>query len=338
MGAAMGVHVAKRHPGTLLLATPWDDAVVDAWRSDDPHPALGLTLHHQIECRPYEAWDDVLQDAETIIVALASTGLRAALVDVAPRARPDATWVIVTKGWDEETLQPPSQVVASLVGGSERVVALAGPALAREIAVGAPTALICAGRDREVTYGVARTLRGPALTTVVTDDIVGAETASAYKNVVAIAVGMCEGFTQRMVERAYVSEFANARAAVFAQGLVDMVRLSQALGGRAETVVGLAGSGDLYVTCGGGRNGRFGRLLGKGQTPEQARNAIGSTVEGVPNCRVALALASRVSIELPTAKIVEWGVNQQFEDRAGVEEITRAFATALAGSATVIGV
>ena len=123
-----------------------------------------------------------------------------------------------------------------------------------------------------------------------TDDVVGAETGAAYKNVVAVALGMCEGFSDRLVERALVHEFANARAAVFALGLIDMVRLTEQLGGRADTVLGLAGAGDMFVTCLGGRNGRFGRLLGAGQTPEQARKVIGSTVEGITNSAAAVAL------------------------------------------------
>jgi glycerol-3-phosphate dehydrogenase (NAD(P)+) len=338
MGAAIGSHVARRQPGTVLLATQWDGAVVDAWRAGEPHPALGLRLHDKIECRPHDEWDDVLPDADLIIVALASTGLKEALEDVVPRARPDAAWAIVTKGWQEHTLESPSRIIGSLVGSDDRVVAVAGPGLAPEIAVGLPTALVCAGRDPELTRQVARVLRGRSLTTVTTDDVIGAETCSAYKNVVAIAVGMCEGFTQRMPERAYVSQFANARAVVFAQGLVDMVRLSQALGGRAETVLGLAGSGDLYVTCTGGRNGRFGRMLGAGQTPEQALNAIGSTVEGVPNCRAALELGAKLSVELPTARIVEGALKNEFSDQAGAAQLTRAFATALAGGANVLGV
>ena len=143
------------------------------------------------------------------------------------------------------------------------------------------------------------------MSTIATDDVVGAETGAAYKNVVAVAVGMCEGFSERLVERASVHAFANARAAVFALGMIDMVRLAEQLGGRAGTVLGLAGAGDLYVTCLGGRNGQFGRLLGAGQTPEQARTTIGSTVEGVVNCAAALALASRESIDLPSARAVE---------------------------------
>ena len=175
-------------------------------------------------------------------------------------------------------------------------------------------------------------LRGPSLSTIVTDDVVGAETGSAYKNVVAVAVGMFEGFAQGLVERASVHTFANARAAVFALGLIDMVRLAERLGGRADTVLGLAGAGDLYVTCLGGRNGRFGYLLGSGETPEQARKVIGSTVEGVANCAAALALAARESIDLPSARMVEAALAEKFGDANGADEITSLLLRGLAAS------
>ena len=174
------------------------------------------------------------------------------------------------------------------------------------------------------------------MSTVVTDDVVGAETGSAYKNVVAVAVGMCEGFSDRLVERAYVHVFANARAAVFALGLIDMVRLAERLGGRADTVLGLAGAGDLYVTCLGGRNGRFGRLLGAGQTPAQARNVIGSTIEGIANCGAALALAARESLELPTARVVEAALAERLIGPEGALEVTRLLVAALAASTSVL--
>jgi glycerol-3-phosphate dehydrogenase (NAD(P)+) len=179
-------------------------------------------------------------------------------------------------------------------------------------------------------------LRGRSLSTVVTDDVVGAETGAAYKNVVAVAVGMCEGFADRLVERAYVHAFANARASVFALGLVDMVRLAERLGGRADTVLGLAGAGDLYVTCLGGRNGRFGRLLGAGETPEQARKVIGSTVEGIANCAAALALAARESLDLPTARVVEAALAEKLSSAEGADEITRLLVNGLARSASVL--
>ena len=139
----------------------------------------------------------------------------------------------------------------------------------------------------------------------VTDDVPGAEIAAAYKNVTAIAVGMCEGLSRALPESVFVHRFANARAATFAVGLRDMCRLADVLGGRIETIVGLAGAGDLYVTCLGGRNGNLGRLLGSGQTPEQAQRTIGSTVEGVANTTAALALADKLGVELVAARVVD---------------------------------
>jgi glycerol-3-phosphate dehydrogenase (NAD(P)+) len=329
MGTALGMHVARANPSTVLLATTWDGAVVDAWRAGKPHPALGLT-HPALPCRPYEEWDADLGQAETIIVAVSSDGLRDVLVDAVPRARPDATWVIATKGWQPDTLESPCDVATALLGTSDRVVSLAGPGLAPEIAVGAPTVLVCASRRADSAQSAARILSGPNLSTITTDDVVGAETGSAYKNVVAVAVGLCEGFSERLVERGAVHEFANARAVVFALGLIDMARLGEQLGGRADTVLGLAGAGDLYVTCLGGRNGRFGRLLGAGQTPEQARKVIGSTVEGVANCAAALAIAKRESIDLPSARAVEAALAQKYSDTEDADEIARLLVTGLA--------
>ena len=182
---------------------------------------------------------------------------------------------------------------------------LAGPALAPELVAGASTAVVCAARPVEVAQHMLGWLQTPPVSVTVSDDVVGAEIASAYKNVIAVVVGICEGLAERQVESVYTHRWANARAAVFAQGLRDMTRLAEARGGRADTILGLAGAGDLYVTCLGGRNGRFGRLLGEGETPAEAAVSIGSTVEGVANTRAALALAERLSVELPTAEAVD---------------------------------
>jgi glycerol-3-phosphate dehydrogenase (NAD(P)+) len=331
MGAALGMHLAGSNPDTVLLATQWDSAVVDAWRAGDVHPTLGLA-HPSLPCRAYVDWATELASAAVVIIAVATEGLRPVLEHAIAQARADACWVIATKGWQPDTLESPSEIAASLLGGGEQIVSLAGPALAAEIAVGAPTVLVCAGRDAGTTQRIARLLRGPALGTVVTNDVVGVEIGAAYKNVVAVAVGLCEGLSDRLIEWASVHAFANARAAVFAQGLTDMLRLAERLGGRADTILGLAGAGDLYVTCLGGRNASFGRLLGSGQTPDQARKAIGSTIEGIANCAAALELAARESIELPTARIVEAALAQRLDDADSANEVTRLLVSGLAGT------
>jgi glycerol-3-phosphate dehydrogenase (NAD(P)+) len=165
--------------------------------------------------------------------------------------------------------------------------------------------MVCASREADIARDVASTLARAGIAADVTDDVAGAEIAAAYKNVTAIAVGMCEGLSERLPESVFVHRYANARAAVFAQGLKDMHALSARLGGRPETIYGLAGAGDLFVTCLGGRNGNFGRLLGAGQTPEQAQRTIGSTVEGVSNTAAALAVAERHGVRIHAARCVD---------------------------------
>jgi glycerol-3-phosphate dehydrogenase (NAD(P)+) len=116
---------------------------------------------------------------------------------------------------------------------------------------------------------------------------------------------------------------------MFAQGMVDMVALAEASGGRASTVVGLAGSGDLYVTCVGGRNGRFGQLLGAGASPAQALHAIGSTVEGVASTAVALNLAGRYSIDLPTARAVDLALREELTGEQAADQLRHLFEATL---------
>jgi glycerol-3-phosphate dehydrogenase (NAD(P)+) len=223
----------------------------------------------------------------------------------------------------------PSQVAARILGDAAPVVTLAGPAIAAEIVAGLPTALLCASSDPEARRFVARTLDAPSMLALTTSDVAGAQTASAFKNVVAIAVGIGQGLSECFSESAFVRAFANVRAAIFSQGLVDMVKLAEASGGRASTVVGLAGSGDLYVTCVGGRNGRFGQLLGAGASPAQALRTIGSTVEGVANTAVALDLAARHSIDLPTARAVDLALRGELTDMQAIEQLRRLFEATL---------
>jgi glycerol-3-phosphate dehydrogenase (NAD(P)+) len=229
--------------------------------------------------------------------------------------------VLATKGWQPETGLTPSQAGSRVLGDDARLVTLAGPGIAAEIVVGSPTVLLCASTDTQARRLVAATLSGPSMLTLTTSDIIGAEIASAYKNVAAIAVGLGHGLSERFIESAFVRAFANVRGAMFAQGVVDMVTLAEASGGRASTVVGLAGSGDLYVTCIGGRNGRFGQLLGSGASPAQALRAIGSTVEGVANTAVALDLATRYSVDLPTARAVALALREGLTDTHAVEHL-----------------
>jgi glycerol-3-phosphate dehydrogenase (NAD(P)+) len=313
----------------VVLATQYDSAVVDAWREHRPHPAIGVAFHPGNTVRRREEWPATLAGADIVVVAVSSPGLHPVLTAAATHAPRHAVWLLATKGWQPESMLTPSQVAAEILGDGHRVVALGGPGIASEIVVGSPTALVCASTDPEARRLIARTLSAPFMLTLTTSDVAGVETASAYKNVVAIAVGLGRGLSGRFIESAYVRAFTNVRAAIFAQGVVDMVALAEASGGRAATVIGLAGSGDLYVTCVGGRNGRFGELLGSGASPAQALRTIGSTVEGVASTTVALKLSAKYSIDLPTAGVVDLAMRQELADGQAAEQLRLLFQAAL---------
>jgi glycerol-3-phosphate dehydrogenase (NAD(P)+) len=331
MGTALAVHAARNGASSFLLATDHDEAVVDAWQRGLPHPSLRMPFHRHVGCCPAEEWAGLLPTATVVFVAVSSAGLERALSQAAPIGATDAIWVLATKGWAPDTLQTPSQV-ATTVLGTVPVVSLAGPALAAEILAGSPTGLLCASQDQHARRLAAAVLTSPTTAVFTTSDVAGAETAAAFKNVVAIAVGLAEGLSDRLSESALVTSYANARAAVFARGMLDMLALAETQGGRAATVLGLAGAGDLYVTCQHGRNGRFGRLLGSGATVEEAMRSIGSTVEGVPNTSAALRLAECARLDLPSARVVDLALREDLSGERDSDRLRDLFRTVVSSS------
>jgi len=331
MGTALGVHCSRRGFRSVLLATDHDEAVVDAWRHQMPHPSLQMPFHDHVGCRVDREWHEVLPTADVVFVAVSSGGLERVASEAARFGAPGATWVLATKGWTPDTLQTPSQVAAAVLGDVP-VVSLAGPALAAELLAGSPTGLLCASANQPARRCVADALASPTTAVFTTSDVAGAETCAAFKNVVAVAVGLAEGLSDRLGESALVASYANARAAVFARGMLDMLALVEASGGRIATVLGLAGAGDLYVTCQHGRNGRFGRLLGSGATPEAAFRSIGSTVEGVTSTAAALTLADRVGLDLPTARVVELALQEDLTGERVSDRLRDLFLTVVSGA------
>lgn len=331
MGTALATQSARNGFSTALLATDQDQAVVDACRGGRPHPALALPFHHDVRCRTADEWPEELAAAEIVYVAISSGGLQRVLSQAARLGgRPDATWVLATKGWAPDTLQTPSQVAAAVLGAVP-VVSLAGPALAAEILAGSPTGLLCASPDHLARRQAAAALASPTTAVFTTSDVAGAETSAAFKNVVAIAVGLAEGLSDRLTESTLKAGYANARAAVFARGMMDMLALVESQGGHPATVLGLAGSGDLYVTCQQGRNGRFGRLMGAGATVAGALASIGSTVEGVGATAAALKLAARSRLDLPTARVVDLALTEDLTGERVSDRLRDLFLTVVSG-------
>ena len=331
MGTALAVHSARAGADSVLLATDRDQAIVDVWRQGLPHPTLRMPFHHYVRCCPASDWADELAGASIIFVAVSSAGLERVLSQAAGLGAPGAVWVMATKGWADDTLQTPSQVAAAVLGDVP-VVSLAGPALAAQILEGSPTGLLCASADRDARRCAATALTSPTTAVFTTSDVAGAETSAAFKNVVAVAVGLAEGLSDRLGESSLVTNFGNARAAVFARGMLDMLTLAEAQGGRAATVAGLAGAGDLYVTCQHGRNGRFGRLLGSGATVDGAVRSIGSTVEGVTNTSAALRVAARAGLDLPSAQVVQLALTEDLTGERVSDRLRDLFLTVVSGS------
>lgn len=298
MGAALAVSLERGSHEVTILATEYDHRVVSALEKGAPHPGLGQRIPSSISVGPWGDWAGPLAEAEIVVLAVSSSGITPVVAEARSMLRPGAVWAVATKGWDSETARPLSVVIAEASPGHP-VVIVVGPSLAIELAAGTPTALVCAGSDLEAARLVAETFRSSSVRTYVTEDLAGVEVGAAMKNVLAIAIGMCDGISE-----AKGRSMANTKAALFSRGLIEMARLARALGGKEETILGLAGAGDLFVTVLGGRNGRFGRLVGSGLEPRKALSEMGTTVEGFDNADEAVRLMKRHSLDLPVVSLV----------------------------------
>ena len=316
MGTALAVQLHRAGQDVVLLATDHDEPFVHAHHAGEPHPAIG-TAFPPVDMHEHGNWDDALAKAEVVVLAVSTAGVDDTMRIAAPLTHPDAVWAVATKGWEESTLRPAGRLVADAIGDPKRVVVVVGPSLASEIANAVPTAVVCASEDHLSVRKVATLFASPVFRTYVTDDVVGVEVGAALKNVIAIAVGMADG----LGEQFGVEAMTNTTAFLFSRGLVEIARLARAMRGRIETVLGLAGAGDLFVTCLGGRNARFGRLVGSGLTPEQALAEMKTTVEGYHNARSAAALAAKFRLDLPIVRSVASVLDGRSTPREAIESI-----------------
>jgi len=234
-----------------------------------------------------------LDGADSVYFVVPSHGLRDVVVQAAPHLPERGPLVSATKGIENTTLQLMTQVIESALPSKmrERVCALGGPSFAREVALGMPTAVSVASKDREIGLQVQRDLAGDRLRVYTTDDVIGVEVGGALKNVIAIAVGAADG----------LGFGHNARAALITRGLAEIARLSTYLGGHPLTMAGLSGLGDLVLTCTGdlSRNRRVGLELARGRTLESVLGDMRMVAEGVRTAESAHALALAKQVDMP---------------------------------------
>jgi len=235
--------------------------------------------------------------AEAVVCVIPVQFSRAVLTALAPGLGPDAALISASKGIEVVSGERMDQVAASSLGlAPERFAVLSGPTFAREVAAGLPAAAVLAGVDRELVARLQREFSSPHFRLYGSLDVIGVELAGALKNVVAIAAGLCTG----------LGLGHNALAALLTRGLHEITRLGVRMGGLPETFRGLAGMGDLVLTCTGelSRNRRVGERLGRGE-PLEAVVAGPEVAEGVSTTGAAAVLARGVGVEMPILFVVE---------------------------------
>lgn len=290
-GTALAIALSARHEVTLWARDPAQARALDGSRCNARYlPEVALPE----QVRVTGSLQRALEGAALALVVTPTTGLRETLTALR-RARPGLPVVWACKGFERSSARLPHEIAAEELG-KVRCGALSGPSFALEVAQGLPTALTLASRDAEFARAIARELHQPTLRVYFSTDLTGVEVAGAAKNVMAVATGICDGLGLGL----------NARAALITRGLAEIIRLGVALGGRPETFMGLAGAGDLILTCTGdlSRNRRVGLLLAQGRRIEDILLGLGHVAEGVFSAQEVQRIADSRGIDMPITRAV----------------------------------
>ncbi|HEX8817823.1 MAG TPA: NAD(P)H-dependent glycerol-3-phosphate dehydrogenase [Terriglobales bacterium] len=256
---------------------------------------------------------DTVANAQILVSVVPSQHCRQMFEEIRPSMREGMLLVSATKGLEEGTLRRMSEVMAN-VFGPQRIGALSGPSFAKEVARGDPTAITIASSDRGLAETVQSEFSDPRFRVYTNTDVVAVELGGALKNIIAIAAGVCHG----------LGLGHNSIAALITRGLAEMTRLAVACGGRAETMAGLAGLGDLVLTCTGdlSRNRSVGVELGRGRKlPEILAAMKGSVAEGVFTTAAALELARSRGVEMPITEQMNAVLHQGKSPRDAIHDL-----------------
>jgi len=280
MGTALVTPLAHNDHQVRLWGTERDGVIIEALRAGNVHPRLGISIPADVQTFTSAETADAFREAEVVVVAITSDSVRAVLNRLAPLPGVPRVVVTVAKGFDagpdSHGIQLLPVTIAEFI--TAPIVAVGGPSKANEVARGLPTAVVFGSPDAEAVAFARKVFATPRYRIAPTDDIAGLEVAAAMKNAYAIALGVADGLEQRTGLPHH-----NLRAALFPRAITELGALARALGGRAETVFGLAGVGDLQVTITSGRNRLLGERIGRGDSPAEAVRALasgGTTVEG----------------------------------------------------------
>ncbi len=308
-GTAISIVLCTRHAVKLWTR---DAGLIRALRTDRSNRRYFPAFELPSVLEPLEDLPRALEGADLLLAAVATNGLRSTLRAV--RAAGCATPVVsLCKGFESGAARLPHQVCAEELAPGVPCAVLSGPSFAEEVARGLPAALVLASADSGFAREAARALHGPTLRVYPGADVPGVEAAGAVKNVIAIAAGVSDGLRLGL----------SARAALITRGLAEMTRLGVALGGRPETFMGLAGAGDLILTCTGdhSRNRRVGLALSGGTPLADVLAGLGHTAEGVLTARAVADLAGKLGVEMPITRAVCRVLDDPRQARAAVHDL-----------------
>jgi glycerol-3-phosphate dehydrogenase (NAD(P)+) len=257
--------------------------------------------------------EEALVGVRDALVVVPSQAFRPTLLQIRSHLAPETRLAWATKGFEVATGLLPHEIAAEILGPARAVAVLSGPTFAREVGAGFPTAMTVASTDPTFAGALAADLSSGSFRAYTSADVVGVEVGGAVKNVLAVGAGLSDalGFG------------SNTRVALITRGMAEMMRLGVAMGAQRDTFMGLAGLGDLVLTCtdNESRNRRFGLLLGAGRTPEAALADIGQAVEGYITARAVHGVAQRLSVEMPLCEGIYRVLYEGVPAREAVREL-----------------
>lgn len=289
-GTALAISIARK--GLPVLLWGHDPADIQKLSEDRANEAFLPGVPFPDSLRLTSDLSEAVAASRDLLVVVPSHVFGEVLARIKPFLRADTRIAWATKGLEPEHGRLLGDVARDVLGDSIPLAVLSGPTFAKELAAGMPTAIAMAGTDAEFTADMSALMHcGKSFRVYTNDDFIGLQIGGAVKNVIAIGAGLSDG----------LGFGANARTALITRGLVELQRLGLSLGADAKTFMGMAGLGDLVLTCtdNQSRNRRFGMALGVGKSVEQAMAEIGQVVEGYRNTKEVHALAARQGIEMP---------------------------------------
>jgi len=293
-GTALASLIARHGHPTILWGR--DAAVAEAidQRHENPRYLPGIPLPDALRATTDLA--AAVYGADLVLVVVPSHAFTETLHALAPLRPAHAGVAWAAKGFEPGSGRFLHEVAGDVLGGDVPLAVVTGPSFAKEVTLGLPTAVTVQGEDADFVQQVADVLHGPGFRAYTGSDMRGAELGGAMKNVLAVATGVADGMELGL----------NARTGLITRGLNEMLRLNAAIGGRPETLMGLAGLGDLVLTCTGdlSRNRRLGLALGRGKSVAEAVREIGQVVESVQTADEVMRLAERYGLELPISSNV----------------------------------